>query len=252
MALRSQSVYPDMQDEILRRFRTYSRFSRAIGYDSAHFRRVMRGLSPLSNGIKKRIDSVLNDTKETGAMPNKDIKSRITDKFGTYTNFADILGVSSSHVSNVTLGNKELSKKKMPLWAALLDCKVVELFPPKVKEEEPKKGNGGNGKETEFALSDMRDALLKSMQEMDELQKSYKGKGIIKDLAELNERVDTMSKTLNQVSTSGKNNKEHTEINNRITALENWSNHVKPFTRSLSELMSDMFTSLQKFAGRGK
>jgi transcriptional regulator with XRE-family HTH domain len=60
---------------------------------------------------------------------NKALKSRIVLKFGTQDDFAERMGVSRSVVSNVVRGRRKLSFEQRILWATILGCPVMEIFP---------------------------------------------------------------------------------------------------------------------------
>ena len=60
---------------------------------------------------------------------NRALKSKIILAFGTQEDFAQAVGESSSMVSNVVRGRRQLSTTKQLYWAIFLDCDISEIFP---------------------------------------------------------------------------------------------------------------------------
>ena len=80
-----------------------------------HYRNLFPEATIKVGGIKKMI-------------VNWELLKKIKSEFGYQVNFCSIVGESEPGVSRVIHGRRELTKEQKMRWAAVLRCKVEEIF----------------------------------------------------------------------------------------------------------------------------
>lgn len=60
---------------------------------------------------------------------NRKLKAKIVENFESQANFAQIIKADESIISRVIRGRRPLPVETQKQWAAILGCKVGEIFP---------------------------------------------------------------------------------------------------------------------------
>ena len=59
---------------------------------------------------------------------NRKLKAKIVERFGSQSEFAQVLGVRDPYVSRVVNGRDRLSESGKSLWASVLNCEKADIF----------------------------------------------------------------------------------------------------------------------------